>query len=527
MGLFWKIILIIAVIYFIGKIRRYLAIRRIRRRLSRGQDTGLPGFNPPVTKTLKGLDASKFQPPGHDELKALGRTFGRGWLRMGWWDTERIPSESSPRVGLIDKAMVGMGLIKESELKEAHRIGEIVDKATGDERLALEAAEGEIFQDFEERQALKLKKKEEAEQKRKQRAEEIALRRQTDIIYLGRGVSKDLNDRRANVEKLEGMGLPILSTPGDLASALGISIPKLRWLAFHSEASPISHYTRFTVSKKSGGKRDLFAPHGEIAQTQLWIKENILDKIPTHEAAHGFVKQRSVITNATHHVGKEIVMNMDIKDFFPSITYPRIKGLFKMMGYSRSVATILALLVSECPRATVKFDDNIYHVATGSRALPQGACASPAISNLCSWKLDKRLQGLSAKLGWTYTRYADDMTFSKGTGAKDQVGYLMARIRHILKEEGFELNKGKTRVLQRNTAQTVTGITVNDRTNVARKDIRRIRAILHNGKNTGLQSQNRDNHPDFRAYLSGWIAYISMVAPEKGAALKKELATIP
>ncbi len=524
MGLFWKIILIIAVIYFIGKIRRYLAIRRMRRRILSGQD---PGFSPPVTRSLQGLDASKFQPPGRDELIALGRTFGRGWLRMGWWDTERIPSEKSPRVGLIDKAMVGMGLIKESELKEAHRIGEIVDKATGDERLALEAAEGEIFQDLEERQALKLKKKEESEQKRKQRAEEVAHRRRTDIIYLGRGVSKDLNDRRANVEKLEGMGLPVLSTPGDLASAMGISVPKLRWLAFHSEASPISHYTRFFVPKKSGGKRTLFAPHVEIAQTQVWIKENILEKIPTHEAAHGFVKQRSVITNAKPHVGQEIVVNMDIKDFFPSITYPRIKGLFRMMGYSPSVATILGLLSSECPRAKVNFEDKIYHVATGPRALPQGACVSPALSNIASWKLDKRLEGLCAKLGWTYTRYADDMTFSKGVHAKDQAGYLMARVRHILDDEGFALNVEKTRVLQRNTAQRVTGLTVNDQTNVGRKDVRRIRAILHNAKKTGLQSQNRDNHPDFRAYLSGWIAYISMVAPEKGAALKKELATIP
>jgi hypothetical protein len=103
---------------------------------------------------------------------------------------------------------------------------------------------------------------------------------------------------------------------------------------------------------------------------------------------------------------------------------------------------------------------------------------------------------------------------------------MLARARHILEDEGFRINEGKTRVLKRSAAQTVTGLTVNDKPGIRRKDIRRIRAILHNAASRGLESQNRSDHPNFEAYLKGWIAHISMVCPEKGARLKEQLNSI-
>ena len=127
--------------------------------------------------------------------------------------------------------------------------------------------------------------------------------------------------------------------------------------------------------------------------------------------------------------------------------------------------------------------------------------------------MDKRLTGICAKLGWTYTRYADDMSFSGGDEQVPKVGYLLARVRHILQDEGFQLNAKKTRVLYPSAAQTVTGIVVNRRPAVRRRVARRVRAILHHAAREGLEAQNRHNHPHFESWLQGMIAYIGMVNP--------------
>jgi hypothetical protein len=243
----------------------------------------------------------------------------------------------------------------------------------------------------QERKQLKERKKAEAAERKRKHAEDVARRKLTDIFFLGRGVSGGLADRRANVEKLQKLQLPILATPSDLAKAFNLPIPRLRWLAFHSEASTITHYVRFQVPKKSGGMRELSAPHRDLAATQQWILMHILEKIPTHDAAHGFVPGRGTMTNATPHVGRATVINLDLKDFFPSITFPRVKGIFQELGYSPAVATILALLCTECPRRKIDYNGKTFQVATGLRALPQGACTSPALSNLLARRLDSRL----------------------------------------------------------------------------------------------------------------------------------------
>src|SRR5262249_54751724 len=152
-----------------------------------------------------------------------------------------------------------------------------------------------------------------------------------------------------------------------------------------------------------------------------------------------------------------------------------------------------------------------------------GACTSPGLSNQVARRLDKRLRGLAAKLALTYTRYADDLTFSGGVELNERVGYLMARVRHLAEEEGFAVNEKKSRVLRRNAAQMVTGLVVNDRPGVRRREVRRLRAILHQARTHGLEQQNREGRPDFLAWLQGKIAYVSMSRPEVGARLKAEL----
>ena len=135
-------------------------------------------------------------------------------------------------------------------------------------------------------------------------------------------------------------------------------------------------------------------------------------------------------------------------------------------------------------------------------------------------KLDKRLLGVAAKLGFTYTRYADDLTFSGGADLNEKIGYLLAKVRHIAREEGFAVNEKKTRVMRRSTAQTVTGVVVNDKPSVSREELRRLRAILHRAGSEGLEAQNRTGQPNFREWLRGKIAFVSMVRPDVGAKLK-------
>ena len=172
------------------------------------------------------------------------------------------------------------------------------------------------------------------------------------------------------------------------------------------------------------------------------------------------------------------------------------------------------------------YDGTAYFVATGPRGLPQGACTSPAISNLIARKLDRRLTALMAKLGFAYTRYADDLTFSAAPGLREKVGYLLARVRHICDDEGFRLNPKKTRVQRPESRQSVTGLVVNVAPAVPRDVVRRVRAILHRAKAEGLEAQNRDRHPNFLGWLDGTIAYIAMVKPDVAAGFRRQLAEL-
>src|SRR4029078_13447271 len=132
---------------------------------------------------------------------------------------------------------------------------------------------------------------------------------------------------------------------------------------------------------KSGGLRTLSAPHKGLAADQQWVLANILAKLPAEPAGHGFLTGKSILSNARAHVGQAVVVNLDLEDFFPSITFPRVRSVFQRAGYSPAAATVLALLCTESPRRTVEYDGKTYHVAVGPRGLPQGACTSPGLSN--------------------------------------------------------------------------------------------------------------------------------------------------
>ena len=492
-------------------------------------------FTPPPAPVLgpppppSDYNATDFLPIAQEELREQAKNVTRGGAWFGRRDL--IPPAEDLRTKLIDRAMVTHGLLTPEQLAEIHRVGAEMDRVRPQleaiNQRSAQAGEAAVQADREAKAKLKEQKKAESAARKKARADGIAHRKATDIVFVGRGVSGRLGERQSDRERLESFNLPLLSTPAELAVALGLSVSKLRWLTFHTEAATRVHYVSFTVPKKSGGTRTLSAPHRTLSSAQQWILTNILAKIPVESSAHGFLPGRSILTNARPHAGQAVVVNLDLENFFPSIGFFRVRHLFGRIGYSPAVATLLALLCTECPRRTVEYAGQVLHVAIGPRGLPQGACTSPALSNQVARRLDKRLGGVAKKLGITYTRYADDLTFSGGDELNTRVGYLMARVRHLAADEGFAVNVKKTRVQRRNAAQKVTGLVVNDRPGVSRQVVRRLRAILHRAKSEGLDAQNRTGRPDFRGWLEGMIAYVGMVRPETGAKLRAELESIP
>ena len=431
---------------------------------------------------------------------------------------DEIPSRDDEFTRLVDRSLVLAGYLSEEDLEEIHRVGETWMKYERRERYAKAAAarsaEAAVQQYRAEQAALKAERVAQARARAEQRAARVAHWRAHTIAFLGDGVSGGLNDHQSHIEQLEARQLPALSTPNQLAEALSIDVSALRWLAFHQETARIIHYTQFEIPKRSGGKRTISAPKPKLAQVQRWLLQNIVARLPVEADAHGFVDGRSVVSNARPHVGRRLVLNLDLESFFPSITFPRVRGLLQSVGYSPSISTVIALLCTECPRVKMTYDGTAYYVAVADRALPQGACTSPGLSNAIATRLDRRLRGLAAKAGWTYTRYADDLTFSSQDF--DSLAGFWASARHVIEDEGFRINRKKGRVQRANRRQEVTGIVVNQKVGLPRRDVRRLRAILHNAEKTGLAAQNRENDPKFEARLQGQLAYLMMVDPAKG-----------
>jgi RNA-directed DNA polymerase len=452
--------------------------------------------------------------------------FRTAWI--GRVDT--IPPRSDERTALIDRGLVLRGLLTQAQLVEIHRVGDMWlryrDAHTLAETIAAKTADEAIERLRREREERRAEKRLLAEERRRERVDAVARRKAEDIVHLGRGVSSRLHLRESDVEALERRGLPILHTPADVAHALGVPVPTLRWLCYHSEAAERPHYAYFEIPKRSGGTRLLAAPQPMLAAAQRWVLAEVLTPLPVEEPAHGFVRGRSTVSNAEPHCARDLVVNQDLSDFFPTITFRRVRGLFESLGYSGAVATVLALLTTEPPRAPVDYDGVRSWVEVGERALPQGAPTSPAISNQVARKLDRRLSGMCAVMGWSYTRYADDLTFSAPAGKRDEVALLLARVRRIVEGEGFAINPKKGRVQRSAGRQLVTGVVVNDRPHVPREEVRRLRAILHGARATGLEAQNREGRPRFEAWLRGKLAYLAMVDRERGARMLAELDAI-
>jgi hypothetical protein len=329
--------------------------------------------------------------------------------------------------------------------------------------------------------------------------------------------------------------VPSICTSGELAERLGIAIGELDWFADRrgleskQNQGRLRHYHYRVLAKRFGRVRLIEAPKPRLKEIQRRILTEILDHVPVHVAAHGFRRGRSIATFAALHVGKRVVLRLDLEDFFPSISLARVQALFRTVGYPERVADLLAGLSSNSAPDDVWSELSVLSAETQVREarwlyaaphLPQGAPTSPALANLCAYRLDCRLAALARSAGAEYTRYADDLAFSGGREFERVVRRFSLHVCATVMEEGFSVHHRKTRIMRHGARQHLAGLVVNRRLNVLRTDYDRLKAILTNCLRHGADSQNRAAIPDFRAHLLGRLSFVDMLNPARGARLR-------
>jgi RNA-directed DNA polymerase len=261
-------------------------------------------------------------------------------------------------------------------------------------------------------------------------------------------------------------------------------------------------------------------PKPRLKAVQRRVLDGILGRIPPHPAAHGFRPSRSVLTYAAPHAGRAVVVRCDLRSFFPSVHRARVRAVFRAAGYPPAVARLLAgVCTHRTPAGVARQADPRDHDRLRIAHLPQGSPASPALANLCAYRLDVRLAALAAELGAAYTRYADDLAFSGGPDLAERADRLTAMVGRVALDEGFELNYRKLRVMKAGTRQHLAGVVVNERPNVGRDEYDRLKATLWNCVRRGPAGENRTGLADFRAHLRGRVAHVARLNPARGRRL--------
>ena len=248
----------------------------------------------------------------------------------------------------------------------------------------------------------------------------------------------------------------------NLSELTGCPVDKLQGLVAEIQSA----YHIYKISKGNGKFRVIKAPNDELKEIQNRLLHEVFYTVMPHDVAHGFVPNRSILTNAKPHVGQRMVANFDITDFFPSTRQKMVGAILKRhYGMSGVIAKLVAGLC--CLHGE----------------LPQGAPTSPHLANLAMWDADVRLLELSTSHNLNYTRYADDMTFS---GAWTPEG-LPKLVGQIIKDYGYRLAPHKIKFYGQHRRQMVTGLVVNEKINIPRKTRKRLRAILHDMETNGPQ----------------------------------------
>lgn len=276
----------------------------------------------------------------------------------------------------------------------------------------------------------------------------------------------------------------------ELAARLGVHAEDLRAIR--------PTYREFTIPKRSGGARVIAAPDDELKAVQRLILRRVLTDWHVHGAATGFRRGHSIVTNALLHAGKAVVVRMDLRDFFPSTDARRVNQYFQRAGWNREASGLLERL------------------CTHKGGLPQGAPTSPRLSNLVNYRLDARLAGLAGRFGATYTRYADDLTFSFSADDAESIHAVIGMTKHIVGDEGYRLHgRRKLHIRRWHDRQLVTGLVVNAGVALPRETRRWLRAVEHRlatGKPITLSE----------AELAGWRSLCAMIEKQRSAGKRSE-----
>ncbi len=331
-----------------------------------------------------------------------------------------------------------------------------------------------------------------------------------------------------------------LSSPGELAQWLELSANELAWLAdcrlLETKVTEmrLRHYHYRWMKKRTGGARLIESPKPRLMAIQRRILHEILDVIPPHPAAHGYCRRRSVKTFAAPHVQQRVVLKIDLQDFFPSIHAARVRAVFRTAGYPEAVARLLAGLCTNAAPADLWTNESgelgqpceSVRVLYGQPHLPQGAPSSPALANLCAYRLDCRLDGLARAVGARYTRYADDLVISGDRELERSVKRFHVHACAVAMEEGFTVQMRKTRIMRQGVRQRAAGVVLNRHLNIRRADYDQLRAMLNNCIRHGPTSQNRIGHANFQAHLSGRISHVESLNPQRGQRLRDQFNRI-
>jgi RNA-directed DNA polymerase len=307
-----------------------------------------------------------------------------------------------------------------------------------------------------------------------------------------------------------------LEKPQDVADLLEIDLRRLRYHIYIAPKS--SRYSIFDIPKRAGSVRTISAPATALKIIQQKLNQVLLQVYSPKPCVHSFLPNRSIVSNAKVHLGKRNVFNIDLENFFPSINFGRVRGLFMGKPYNL------------CPTASTI----LAQICCFNNQLPQGAPTSPIVTNMICAQMDSQLMALARVNKCDYTRYADDITFS--TNLRDFPTALVtlnslgqvevgAELEQIITQNGFKINTNKIRLRGKNLRQQVTGITVNKFPNVKRKLVRQIRAMLHAWEKFGLEAAQEEFHrqydrkhrsewkknPSFKRVVKGKIEYLRMV----------------
>ena len=304
---------------------------------------------------------------------------------------------------------------------------------------------------------------------------------------------------KSSTMRLKMLGLPVINSIDDFSKLTHLSKRSVFRFSTYSDY----FYREYELPKKGGGIRLISQPNRSMKAAQAWILKNILDRLHVSPVCKGFEKKQNILDNARPHQGANVILNLDLENFFPSVKAEQVCSIFKAVGYDPVIAGIFTSMCSYKGK------------------LPQGAPTSPKLSNLTCLRLDNRLQGYVGKKGIVYTRYADDLSFS--SFSQGRVLSVLPMIKKIIREEGFEINGSKTRIWGPSRSKKVTGLVICEtKAGIGRKRLRQIRAKIHKL----CLPINAKAHRIEIEHIKGWLAFVKSVDEDRWKILKSYISSL-